>query len=463
MPDSKVIETFDYFLFLLKLQHVLLNIIILFVSNRILRLGRLNPRKITMSKNTKQKIWIVLDHPQQFATALGLVSYWRRRKFIINLIISPHTYWAKVDIDRYRNQFDNIHFFERPDYTCNPIKLLFMVYQIFRLRRKITKLIIHQNDIIVGLSVFHYLENIVLSLSPKNPKIAIMPHVVYNECRRTMDKNIYKNTFEGWLANWIVEPITGLYQTYCMKERLHPDTYWRIRYREELLNIYSDVIILGNAAGAEDHLGDKIHKMPFPYVLALGHLQKLQNGINSGNCNPQKVVFFGDAFGRGIWGVPPEVYAKHLNKCLSFLREKYSSTYKLVYRPHPTEKDEIKYLNLDQFEIENDGMLAELYLYENINRIYAVFSSGSNASRSALHFFINAYAFLDIFPYDNAGKAYFRNEMGNVPEDFYIRDLSLAPNRYIDDEAVIRAKRICENILETVLQDISKGDTDGSN
>ena len=401
----------------------------------------------------KQKVWIVLDHPQQFATALGIASYWDREKFIFNLLISPHPYWAKVDINLYKHQFDEIHFLERPDYTPNPIRVLKMIFQILRLKKGVAQLGIPQNDIIIGLSIFHYLENIVLSMHPKNLKIAIIPPVVYQECIREMDKNIYMNTLEGWLANWIVEPITGLHRTYCMKERLHPDTYWRIKYRESLLDIFDKVVVLGDFPGEKSYFGDNIITMPFPYVLAF---EKAEAANNHRDKSPQKIVFFGDAFRGGIWGITPEIYAKNSNACLSFLREKYGSTYKLVYRPHPAETDEIKLLDLNQFEVENDGMLAELYLYKKIEDIYAVFSVGSNASRSAFQFFINAYAFLNIFSYDEAAKKYFRLEMGNVPSDFYINDLSMTPNRYIKTEDINVAIKKCRDVLDTVLQKSKK-------
>lgn len=392
-------------------------------------------------------MWIVLDHPQQFATALGIATYLGREKFIFNLLISPHPYWKKVDINLYKHQFDEIHFLERPDYTPNPINVLRMIFQIIRLKKRIAQLGINQNDIIVGLSIIHYLENIVLSVHQRNLKIAIMSQVVYQVCIQEMDENIYRNTLEGWLANWIVEPITGLNRTYCMKERRYPNSYWCIRYRKSLLDIFNKVIILGNISFENNYVGDNIITMPFPYVLAL------KNSVaesNQRNDNHKKIVFFGTSFRTGMWNITPEIYAKNLNACLSFLREKYGMNFKLVYRPHPTEKDEIKQLDLRQFEIENDGMLAELYLYKNAEDIHAVFSVCSSSSMSAFQIFINAYAFMNIFPYDERVKKIFRLEMGNVPDDFYINGLSAAPNRYINNININAAIKQCIAVLDNI-------------
>lgn len=401
-----------------------------------------------MSTNGKQRIWIILDHPQQFATALGIVSYLKRGDFFLSLLISPHTYWAKVDINLYNHLFDNIYFLDRPDYSWNPIKVPSTIFKIFRLKRKIKQLGILQNDVIIGLSIFHYLENIIISMYPKNRKIGIMPYVVYQESTREMNRMVYENTFEGLLANWIIEPISGLHQTYCMKDKQHPDAYWRIRYKKSLQHIYDEIIILGNFVSENNHREDNINTMPFPYILAFG---KMQNENSSLHC-PKKIVFFGDSFRNGIRGVSSDDYKRHLNKCLSFLRNKYGATYKLIYRPHPIEKSEIGQLDLDQFEIENDGMLAELYFYQNMNDIYAVFSVGSNVSRSAIYFFINAYSFLDIFPFDDAAIDSFRQEMGNVPEEFYISDLSINPTEYIKMESLTDAKKTCQNVLDIIMK-----------
>lgn len=406
-----------------------------------------------MSTPEKRKVWLVLDHPQQFAIALGIVSHGGREKFIFNLLISPHSYWSKVDINLYKHQFDKIHFLERPDYTWHPIRVLRMIFQILRLKKKIAQLGIPRNDIIIGLSIFHYLENIVLSMYPGNLKIAIMPLVVYEECIREMDRNSYRNTVEGWLANWIVEPITGLHRTYCRVEKPQPLGYWWIRYRKSLLDIFNKVVVLGDFPSEKSYFGDNIITMPFPYVLAFD-----KAGVENDHRDkkPQKVVFFGAPFKGGIAGITEEIWVKNVNAYLSFLREKYGAAYKLVYRPHPINADEIEFLNLDQFEIENDGMLAELYFYKNIEDIHAVFSVASTTCRSAFDFFINAYAFLNIFPYNDKAKNHFRETMGNVPDDFYINDLSITPNRYIKTEDINVAIKKCRDVLDVILQKSEK-------
>ena len=109
-------------------------------------------------------------------------------------------------------------------------------------------------------------------------------------------------------------------------------------------------------------------------------------------------------------------------------------------------------LDLSQFEIETDGMLTHLYFYENLEDIYAVFSAYSTSSSSAAHFFINAYAFINVLPCDEATRNLLKQEMGSVPDDFYIDDLSRTPNRYIKAEDADIAGRRCQQVLDMILQ-----------
>ena len=401
-----------------------------------------------MTGAEKGKIWMVLDHPMQFAVAMGVASYWKQQRYAINLLVSPHPYWGKVDINRYKAHFNDVFFMERPDYTWHPLSVIRTIYQIWRLKRRLARLNIGQNDVIVGLSIFHYLENIVLSMHPENFKIAIMPAVVYEECTRELDNDAYYTPPEGWIAGVLIEPVMGLYRTYCKKERLHPDTYWRLRYRKSLLEIYDRVVVMGDVSSDKNPDAERICAMPYPYVLTLSEEKLKETAIPT----RKKVVFFGDSFRAGIWGLKPDIYSRYLNQCLSFLRTKYGDTYQLVYRPHPAESDEeAKYLDLKDFIIEKNTMLSELYFYENHSSIEAVFSVASTSSRSAYHFFINAYSFLDIFPFDSTAGNYFRAEMGNVPEEFYISDLTSTPLRYINAASIKSVIYSCRNTLDMVL------------
>ena len=403
-----------------------------------------------MDDTPKRKIWMVIDHPQQFALALAIRSYFGREMFVVNLIISKHPYWDYVDISLYNNIFDNIVIFYRPDYTTNIYVFIKNFFSIVKLKREIMRLKIEPSDVIIGFSIFHYVENVILSLCKNNLKFAFMPLIVYEECITQINKTNYRNTIEGVLANVFFEIPTGLNETHCVKSRVTYDTYWLIRYKKSLGEIFDKVIVLGDFPNGY-MLGDGITTMPFPYSLALP--KRYEGNIN----DKKKVVFMGTPFKTGTYNISSDIYVKHLNECLSYLRRVFGMDYKLIYRPHPGRHSELNYINLldlDRFEIETDRKLAELYYYENIDQIYAVFSVESTASRSAFDFLINAYCFFETFPYDNLAKKHFRDSNGIVPDEFYMKDLISKPIPYLDSIRKEKIKTHCKNILDIIFLDI---------
>ena len=455
---------------------------------------------MTVSNSKNQKIWMILNNPTGMVTALAMASHWGREKFVLNLLISRHPYWQKIDITPYEDQFDKIVFLDHIDYVPGPfpkprrilrsfrtgkrvaqlkdqpanlaisqmilrrlratllypIHIAKMILKIRRVKKEVARLGIQQEDILIWLTVWHFVDNIVLSMHPQNLKIAVITSETYQRGTKAFDKDVYENTFEGWITNWLIEPITGLPQTYCVKDRFHPELPFMVRHKHPLPEVFDKIVILGDFS---EQTKDDIIPMPFPYVLAI-----IKEGRNHAGTGPQQVVFFGSKFTGAIAGiVDPEIYAKHLNSCLAFVRDKYGSNCKLVYRPHPREsdsvgslnlsqyEDELRFLDLKQFEIETDGTFAELYFCRNIENIQAVFSVESTSSRSAFHFFINAYSFLDIFPYDEGMKEYFRRFIGEVPDEFYINDLSMMPKEYVKTEDSKASTRRCQKVLDVLL------------
>jgi hypothetical protein len=399
-----------------------------------------------INKSGRQKVWLVVDHPMYFAIALAMISYWGKEKYSFNLLISTHEYWERVDINLYKHLFDEIHYLGRPDYTSHPVRVLHMIFQIQRLKKKIRQLGVSQDHVIIGFSIVHYLENIVLSTCPQAFKIGVMPYAVYQESLEKMDSGAYLSTIEGWVASSIIEPLFGLYRTYCMRYRLHPKHYWHLRYKKPLTEIYNKLIVLGNFSDEQTQLEENTVTMPFPYLLALQKKPSDKKAVRQ----PKKVIFFGTTFNTKM-ELTLEKYLQCLNQCLSFLREQYGATYQLVYRPHPAGKDEVKYLDLDRFQIEENNMLSELYYYHNFEDIYAIFSIASTSSRSGLACFINSFVFLYVFPYSENTIQYFRQTMGNVPDDFYLKDLTQTPHRYLKEEEIDKAVKRCQQVLDRIL------------
>ena len=125
----------------------------------------------------------------------------------------------------------------------------------------------------------------------------------------------------------------------------------------------------------------------------------------------------------------PEIYVRHANQCLDYLRRNYPGC-DLIYRPHPFETKEADQLNLNGFHVESDGEAAELYSLNRFAEIEAVFSVSSTVSRRAMTFGLNAYAFWRCFPVAGSAARFFEKLMGDVPPEFEIRDFARPPLAY---------------------------------
>jgi|GEM_PF-6126074 len=389
-----------------------------------------------------RNIWLILDHPNQLATALGLASYFDRKKYNLNLLISYHQYWDKVPPEIYQKLFDKWVIFERPDYTLHPFKIIKNFLLISRTKKQVSGLKFDKNDIIIGLSIFHYLENITLSVYQSNVKIAVMPKAVFSESIDPLDEKMYYETLEGRIFNKVIEPFFSLYRTWCKKYRNNPNIYCRIRYRKPLYEIYDFIIIL-ESVGESKQIDRKTYSMPFPYLLHI-------NPASKESVKRKKVVFFGDIFKNGIYGVSADVYAEYVNRCLEFLRNIYSKNYSLVYRPHPRETDEIICLNLDNFEVQRDGILTELYLFQHYQEIHAIFSVASTSSRTGFFFNIPSFVFFKFFPFNETVNDYLVNEAGDVPAAFFIDTVETMPPTYVNDIDFNNNIRLCKSVLDEV-------------
>jgi hypothetical protein len=150
--------------------------------------------------------------------------------------------------------------------------------------------------------------------------------------------------------------------------------------------------------------------------------------------SPRRALFFGTPF-LLVRNLTPEIYVRHANQCLDYLRRNYPGR-DLIYRPHPFETKEAGQLNLNGFQVESDGEAAELYFLNRFAEIEAVFSVSSTVSRRAMTFGLNAYAFWRSFPFPDTAAQFFEKLMGDVPPEFEIRDLAQPPLAYQSSRSI---------------------------
>ena len=163
--------------------------------------------------------------------------------------------------------------------------------------------------------------------------------------------------------------------------------------------------------------------------------------------NNKNVLFLGsDFYNLGSEINTAEFIIKN-NLCLDFIRNNYRG--KLYYKPHPAEKEELKALNLDGFEIIAGTETAEFFLWKNNYHINHCFSIASTSSIAAYNLGYNSYLFYKYLEncFKNETKSYLANYFKGLPKSALVTNLT-SP---LEEDRIIPPK---DEVLEQALKDM---------
>jgi hypothetical protein len=368
-------------------------------------------------------IWIIIDHPQQLMTALGLIQKYNIFRNDINLIISNHPYHKNIELE-YENYFHNVYIFDRVNLGRNILRdTVGLITQKIKVNLLIKKF--EKNDILIGLSTCQVLENMFLSSLSNIIKIAIVTE--------TQNKYAYKNLsdYAQYPRMLIYKPLmkslglyevfSGLLKGYSSKTK---DGIDALRYIKFIDSIYDHIFYMVNVDNDKND-----------YLIKYKNSYKLNYLSYKEDCEKKEkkeVIFFGNCF-LVFNNFPQDKYAENTNKFLGYIRKFYSDC-DLIYIPHPKETIEYKKLNLSKFTTYTGGLNAELYFQKNYCNIDACFSIASTVTRNALAYNIQSYSFLKIMGFDKQQENYFLNLYGNIQDEIYITSLEKQPNIIVFEE-----------------------------
>ena len=196
---------------------------------------------------------------------------------------------------------------------------------------------------------------------------------------------------------------------------------------------------------------NNVTEISFPYWWAF-------QGEESARDNSAKkiVVFFGNdmaTFTKN--GMNPDSYIQKCNECLSYIQREFSDC-DLYYRPHPADKIERASLDLTGFSFFKDELNAELFLFNNHNRIKSVLSVGSAASYSAYAMGLDAHVFYKYFNgiFDNEFIKQLDEFYYNMPTSFFITSPNISR---VDNARILKKDDTLEEIFKKEInQDTGK-------
>lgn len=177
----------------------------------------------------------------------------------------------------------------------------------------------------------------------------------------------------------------------------------------------------------------------------------------SGQTLKNKVVFLGNdmkGFMQGMGNDPKlkESYIKKMNECLDYVRRECGPNSEFLYKPHPADFEEQKYLNLRGFTVVNERGNAEIFFWKNSDSIKAVFAVNSLGLLSSYGFGLNSYAFCNLFRPIYGEKIFesIADCYAGMPDGFFINDLG---RRLPENKPILKKDEIVETYFRDLLSE----------
>lgn len=360
--------------------------------------------------NKVKSVWLLIDHPMNIITAVGLAFY-LQEKFEVNLLISMHPYWEGIDLEMLKRYFKQIYTFPNVGFSKH---ILREVKKIYQTKKRIKEIGIVVDDTFVVLSCGSFLENIVLSTFPENRRLSINPDFVYNFFTDKSGDLQYRENAISKIWNLTILPLFGLlpmsYYEHVSEKKLY-DVDYKVG-REKIFNKCFSVKNIASSCLEENEI----------YDLSIYVKNKIVTHDVSGE---KKIIFFlGDS------EVPDKYRIEFTNRCLRYI-EKFFPNYSYVYKPHPNDSGEAESVDLGKFMVYSKKGVSQLFFLENLEKIHRCFTIGSTAVKFGINFGIHSYLFLDL--YKNFSKDYYevlKSQACDIDDGAFIKTFDSPPVEY---------------------------------
>lgn len=384
----------------------------------------------------KKSIWIVIDHPNQIINAIGLSIYFKDFSRV-NLLISKHHYWNKINSNFLKKYFVSITFFPKVEFSKVIPREIFKMIKAFL---KISLLSVNSNDIFLILSDNVILEPLIFRRFHKNKKYKLFPrhikHTKYVKFDEYYEKTIsivWKNIFKLFT----LEPILYL-------QHLNDPKIFLLSYQNKLEKIFNYVFYFSSPEHINSNNKSKIPELT-SYVRnkSLSLKKKMTN-------EKLKIIFFGGALHE-----QNNYQINFTNKCLRYI-ERFFPNSKYYYKIHPHDITEHSSINLGNFELYNKQITTEILLINNEDNISHFFSVSSNSIASCIDFgYNNSYLFLNLYkdytPYFKKALNYQFHSLKAI-DAIFINNFDFPPKKYMIDRDVLKISDHLDNLKKIVFK-----------
>lgn len=150
--------------------------------------------------------------------------------------------------------------------------------------------------------------------------------------------------------------------------------------------------------------------------------------------HPNTIIVFGSRFLE--WEYFDSKKIDLLNDFLEKLKSSFLE-FKFIYVKHPLENNEYEFLNINEFEIIENSINAEMIFHEMGHKIHSVYSIGSTSSKTAFEFGIRSHVIYKMLKFEGSVEKVYDRIFSGYPKNFYLKNNEIK-NYTIDKKIDLR-------------------------
>ena len=347
-----------------------------------------------------KKIVFIINHPIDIVFALSTIKE-------LNLVDSKflvfdHKYFNRDIYDFIKRSKIDFTLLDKPEYLTN-------VYIGYRKSIKFINYLkknFDENTLIITFSKFE----------------------LYIDLLNKYFKNHISILQPGSTVNDFKENEIQIFRTFKIRRNIYEFLLKLKKSKPYKLNSTKSIVLFGKLyKNTEIFLSNKKNLNPneitFPFKF---RKEKLKH--------PNTIIVFGSRFLE--WEYFDSKKIDLLNDFLENLKSSFLE-FKFIYVKHPLEKREYEFLNINEFEIIENSINAEMIFYEMGHKIHSVYSIGSTSSKTAFEYGIRSHVIYKMLKLEGSVEKVYDRIFSGYPKNFYLKNNEIK-NYTIDKKIDIR-------------------------
>ena len=358
-------------------------------------------------------VYMFCNHPFELSCFAGISNVIRevRPDTKITLILDSMPYFGKTEVDFALKYFDNVEQVGYCDYQAGGIGFGAIAgmakgfVSTYRFSRQLRAINIKPNSFVFLMSGRFLVSNVLVKVLRKlNPTLVYItrrhPESIDNyvfSYRRSLVPNLYHLFFGAFFVDYFFFRGYGGWPYIQFRQNPYHYTFY-------------------TKAPGDELLPDEVF---YPFYFP---------ERRKGSSSQGTVVLFGSAF-TGWRDIDRGGFISRFNQIIDHIRVKHAGS-RLIYKPHPLEKNEKELLNLSGFVVDESATSELLFMKDP--SIKTVYSVASTSSRTAPCVGIRSYTLFRLFDLPPLVRTRFEANCYDLPPEAMVESLDQLGNNETD-------------------------------